>query len=130
MDKKCLIWLVTAALAACTGNNQEQHVEPSDPMPKEVKLLSWVYRADVHKDTHEAIANGDYRLLAIPGRGLMIPGVDPAERADAKALCRIRYMTGMGDTLKGEEHRKLWKKARAYAEAYNKIMLDSCRQQK
>jgi hypothetical protein len=123
MKLRHLIWLIPAL---CSCNSTTEPVKESDPLPKELKLLSWLGKADIDRDTTGAIQNKDFRLLAIAGRGMAIPGIEPEEQVKAKQLCKLRYMTGMGDVIVNEEHRAWWKKAQDYAAKYNQVMAGFC----
>ena len=104
----------------------------SDTAPKKEQVpdaypqLAWLNKADAEKDSEAAIKSGDFRLLAIPGRGDMVPGVSVEDKSRILDKCSTKLMEGMGDTIRDPEHRKWWQKARDYAQAYNQKMLKHC----
>jgi hypothetical protein len=118
-----LLWLAPV-LVGCSSTTPKG--QQTSAMTESYPQFNWLQHADSEKDALAAIARKDYRLLAISGRGNMLPGVKPELAEQAKKQCKERFMDGMGDTLRDKEHRKLWKKGRDYAVAYNTIILKSC----
>lgn len=90
------------------------------------KKLQWVQEADANEDAEAALENKDFRLLALPGRGNIIPGVEPDKTNDYALKCGTRTVPGMTDAVQGEDHLRLLKMARQYAEDYNKVIKRAC----
>ena len=91
------------------------------------RKLDWVKAADPQADAHAAVARGDLRLMALPGRGQVIPGVDVEERSEYAKKCGIRLTPGVTDAVQGTKHLEMLKQARDYAEQYNAVIMANCR---
>jgi len=50
------------------------------------------------------IAEGqtDYRLYQVPGRGGVLPGIEPEERELATKLCGTKIINGISDAIKDD----------------------------
>lgn len=116
--------LLLPVLHGCTSTAPKQAQEPEKA--PEIQALAWLESADAEADAERAIVEQNFRLKAIAGRGMMIPGIETGDKNQAKHKCGIDYMKGMGDAIKGDEHRKWWKKGQAYAKAYNTIVAKFC----
>jgi len=88
--------------------------------------LQWVKDADAELDAKQALQKGDFRLMAMAQRGIVIPGVDQALSEQYELKCGIRLIDGVTDTVRGEEHLKLMQKAHSYAKQYNEIIKSRC----
>ena len=77
----------------------------------------------------EARDAGDYRLWITGGRRQVMPGIDPALFAEAKALCGIKLIEGSGDVMGDKAQRQQRQAAIAFASDYNARMLILCREQ-
>ncbi|MFC3030923.1 hypothetical protein ACFOEE_00055 [Pseudoalteromonas fenneropenaei] len=88
--------------------------------------LAWVVNADAAKDVAQAIAKQDFRLLAVAGRGAMVPGVPLEQKDSLIAKCNVRYMQGTSDVLKDKQQREWQQRAIAYAKQYNALLLPFC----
>ena len=71
------------------------------------------------------LARQDYRLIVIAGRGEFAPGIAAEQQAEAKARCGKRYLDGLGDVIRPEQ-KETHAKLRAYANEYNRQMLEHC----
>lgn len=91
------------------------------------KKLQWVKQADAHLDASSALQQGDFRLMALPGRGNVIPGIDVEQRHQYELKCGTKLTPGVTDAVQGEEHLELLKMARRYAEQYNAIIKARCK---
>jgi hypothetical protein len=116
------LWLVLVLY----GCNNTAPTQEAEPLSKAIEQLGWLTTADSNKDVKVAIANKDYRLLAISGRGTMLPGIVPEQAKRAKAQCGLHFMPGMGDSITNKEHKKWWQKGRDYATRYNVQMIKYC----
>ncbi len=131
MKLKLLLCLLPV-LVSCGQSKQadeqaaEEAAATAANLPEAIKPLAWLATADSDKDAQKAIAAKDYRLMAISGRGLMIPGIAADVAEKAKASCGIQYMDGMGDVIQGPEHKKWYQKGKDYAKAYNAIVAKQC----
>jgi hypothetical protein len=117
---KLICLLLLSVFVGCTTTD-----EPTS-LTGELAAFNWLQQADSGKDAEAAIAKQDYRLLAINLRGVVLPGIAPDQLAQVKQQCKYRFLDGMGDVLTSKEQRQWWKKGKAYAEAYNKIMVGHC----
>lgn len=116
-------------LAGCTSQPNSPATTPAPlpaALPPELAQFNWLLTADAAKDAKQAIANQDYRLLAISGRGSVLPGIAASQAKQVKQQCRYKFMSGMGDVIKGDVQRKWWKKGYQYAKDYNALVLGYC----
>ncbi|MCU7813504.1 MAG: glutamyl-tRNA amidotransferase [Candidatus Thiodiazotropha sp. (ex Notomyrtea botanica)] len=113
-------------LTACQTGEQ---IDMSQVTPKEknaVESLLWLKQANAENDARQNLDRGDKRLLAMATRGSNIPGVAPELMSKAKSVCGVRYLPGSTDMVMGETHLKLLQAAEAYAENYNRLVIDHC----
>jgi hypothetical protein len=73
-------------------------------------------------DARRAMAKQDFRLLAVWGYTLEVPGTDRAV-AELEANYGIRIVEGTADAFEGAEHRRLNEITRIYAAKYNQTIL-------
>lgn len=119
-----LMVMLLAGLSGC--NTTPSSTSKPAPLTGELAALNWLQQADSSQDAQAAIANKDYRLLAINLRGLVLPGVAKDMLEKVKQRCHHRFLDGMGDVIRSKAHRQWWQKGRAYAQAYNEIMVGHC----
>ena len=122
MNYRHLTWLTALALCGC--NDKASRPETAEAAPPEP--LKWLADANPDKDAKSAIAAKDFRLLAISGRGLMLPGITESDKEKAKQQCGIRYMEGMGDVIKDKQYKQWWDKGKQYAQSYNTLVSAYC----
>jgi len=79
--------------------------------------------ADPVADALQAAHRGDFRLIGIAGRGILVPGADSVLGADAANMCAVRVVPGTGDVITSALTRQLNAVATAYARAYNRTLL-------
>ena len=87
-----------------------------------VDQLRWLYKANPEKDAKQAIAKGDFRLLAVYGYTLIVPGIK-GDYTKYKKTYGIHPIEGTSDFIQNKEHGKLNALASKYAEKYNRIIL-------
>jgi hypothetical protein len=92
----------------------------ADPVEK----LRWLESANPEIDAKKAIAGKDFRLKAIYGYVLMIPGVNQEDWIEYEKTYGLNPIEGTSDSLINEEHARLQKLASEYASKYNKVILD------
>ena len=102
-------------LTACAATPQQAQ----DP-------LAWLDQADPRRDAMAALEKRDFRLLALPRRSLVIPGIDPQRARDYELKCGLRILEGAGDAVHSRDELERLKQAREYAEAYNRIVRTRC----
>jgi outer membrane lipoprotein LolB len=80
--------------------------------------LSLLDLAHPEQDMANHVAHGDYRFIGMNGYSCTAPGIrgTPSEIIDKYG---IWCLEGTSDMIEGEEHMKLIKKAKSYAERYN-----------
>ncbi len=118
--KKILLTLsLVTAMSGCATD--------SSAINEYVKKLQWVNDADAELDAKAALQKGDFRLMAMAQRGIVIPGVDQALTDQYELKCGIRLLEGVSDAVRGEEHLQLMQKAHTYAEQYNAIIKQHCK---
>jgi hypothetical protein len=80
------------------------------------------------EDARNAVTAGDTRLLAVNGAALEVPGVDDTPE-NLRAKYGIRVLEGTSDTPTPDEV-ELNDRARQYAMAYNREIVELSRQDK
>jgi len=75
----------------------------------------------------EALGAGDERLLGVYGYSLSVPGVPVETYAVAFKASAILPVPGTSDVWASREEAELQSRAVAYAEAYNRLLLDRLR---
>jgi len=103
-------------LSACAAGPQD------NPDP-----LAWLDQADARRDARAALEKRDFRLLALPRRSLVIPGIDPQRAKEYELKCGLRVIEGAGDAVHDRAELERLKQARAYAEAYNRVIQTRCK---
>ncbi len=116
MPKSILSLLLIISLSACAGSNL---TEPE-------KQLSWVRDADPQQDAKNALSRGDFRLMAMAQRSLVIPGVKQQDSRDYELKCGVNIMQGVSDVIRSEGHLELMKMAHKYALRYNAMIKLHC----
>ena len=118
-----VLWLaVLMVLVGCDKQSAPAVEEEVSP----IAALNWLAQADVEADVANALSENDYRLWAIAGRGMKIPGLTDEQITLAQTQCQTRMMPGMGDVITDPEHKTWWNKGRDYAKSYNQRMLAYC----
>lgn len=134
--------IVLVTLQGCLSNNnhsnhdnhknqQGMHSVVSSQQTKDqqfIRKLVELKQRDPVKDAQQAIAKGTLQLIAKAGRGLSISGIDISKYPELKQKCGIRYQDDFGDLLYGQHHRRYYNALHAYAEKYNKVILQACYQ--
>ena len=92
--------------------------------PDPVEKLKWLESANPEMDAKKAIAEKDFRLRAIYGYVLMIPGVNQEDWIEYEKTYGLNPIEGTSDSLINEEHARLQKLASEYALKYNKVILN------
>ena len=86
----------------------------------ETSQLTWLLKADPIQDARMAFNDGDYRLRAIYGYALIVPGITESKVSDYENLYGLNPIVGTSDSLFNEENGKLNKLAFEYARKYTK----------
>ena len=86
--------------------------------------LKWIESANPEADAKKAISEKDYRLLAIHGFVLMIPGVNKEDWIEYEQIYGVFPIEGTSDALINEEHARLQNLAFEYGARYNKVILN------
>ena len=110
-----IIALSLSAAASWAGTEQQTSINPVDQ-------LQWLYKVNPEKDANQAIAKGDFRLMAVYGYTLIVPGIKGDYRKYEKTY-GIHPIEGTSDFIKNNEHGKLNALAKKYAEKYNLTIL-------
>ena len=95
-----------------------------DKSNNSVKKLKWLESANPKVDAKKAITQKDFRLRAIYGYVLMIPGVNQENWIKYENKYGVNPIEGTSDNLINDEHARLQKLASEYALEYNKIILN------
>jgi hypothetical protein len=91
-----------------------------------VSALKWLDAADPIADARRAIAEKRPVLLTLGGRGAPTPGISADERARLETKCPTRVLPGATDVVRGDTHFDYLKRARQYAEQYNREVAAHC----
>jgi hypothetical protein len=97
------------------------------PAPDTDGPLAWLEQADAQQDALAALEKRDFRLMALPRRGLVIPGIEPALMRQYELKCGVRLIEGAGDAVHDRRQLELLKKASRYAAEYNAIIKTRCK---
>ncbi len=97
------------------------------PAPGNDSPLAWLENADAKHDALAALEQRDFRLMALPRRSLVIPGVEPELAGQYELKCGVRLIEGAGDAVHDQRQLELLKKASEYAAAYNTIIKTRCK---
>ncbi len=89
-----------------------------------VEKLKWLESANPELDAITAIDRKDFRLRAIYGYVLTVPGVDQRDYDEYKKTFGFNPIEGTGDSLISSEHARLNQLASEYAFRYNKVILN------
>jgi hypothetical protein len=95
-----------------------------DKSNNSVKKLKWLESAKPEVDAKKAIIQKDFRLRAIYGYVLMIPGVNQKNWIKYENKYGVNPIEGTSDNLINDEHARLQKLASEYALKYNKMILN------
>jgi len=74
-------------------------------------------------DAKKAIAINDFRLLAVRGYTIEVPGIKESVSKIEKKF-GIKIIEGTSDAFEGPEHKYLNEIARKYAEQYNQTIIN------
>jgi len=110
-----LIFFSLSINSSCTERKKQTSANP-------VEQLRWLCKANPEQDAKQAIAKSDFRLMAVYGYTLIIPGT----KGDFKKYEKfygIRPILGTSDAIQNEEHGTLNALASEYALKYNRIIL-------
>ena len=88
--------------------------------------LSRLDPANARRDALAALKQNDFRLLALPQRSLVIPGIDARRAKEYELKCGLRILEGAGDAVHNRDELQRMKQIRAYAEAYNQVVKTRC----
>jgi hypothetical protein len=113
------ILLITSLLPFWVFSHAISGGQPND----EVQKLKWIETASPENDAKSAIERKDYRLRAVYGYALVIPGVAQEDYEKVKKLYGIYPIEGTSDSINSSEHARLNKLATEYALKYNSFIL-------
>ena len=111
--------LILSILCFVIFSNAISGEQPND----EVKKLRWIETASPKNDAERAMEQKDYRLRALYGYSLVIPGVAQEDYERIKKLYGINPIEGTSDSFKSPEQARLNKLAYEYALIYNNFIL-------
>jgi hypothetical protein len=89
----------------------------------EVSLLKWLDNADPERDARSALEKHDFRLRAVYGYALIVPGVDTSSYGQYEKKYGFNPIMGTSDVRRSAEHARLNKRAYDYALRYNRTIL-------
>jgi hypothetical protein len=128
-----MVSLVAGACAVAPQNSPSATAGPSGETPsmkpaerEAVSALKWLDAADPIADARRAIAEKRPVLLTLGGRGAPTPGISADERARLETKCPTRVLPGATDVVRGDTHFDYLKRARQYAEQYNREVAAHC----
>ena len=82
--------------------------------------------ADPEADALAALEKRDFRFMAMPLRGTVIPGIDPSKALQYELRCGIKLMSGVSDAVRSKEQLKKMQQAHDYAAKYNAVIKTGC----
>ena len=94
-------------------------IAEEDPAEK----LKWLYSANPVVDAEKALKNGNYKLKAVHGFVLSIPGTKYKKFNELKNKYGVEVIEGTSDDIQNKEHGKLNNLANNYAKQYNAVIL-------
>jgi outer membrane lipoprotein LolB len=109
-------------LVACARTDKKAAVQKTDY--RDLRTLK-IENAVI--DAQRAAKSKDFRLLAIRGYTLEVPGTSE-DLQSIKSTYGIREIEGTSDAIEGPEHGRLIDNARRYAEKYNRTIIADFRQ--
>ena len=112
--------LFTAAGISSAVNAQGMSMETKVWCARAVPALRETLRASPQEQAARAIGANDLRYFEWYGFASAVPGIRSQECARQANI--IKPLEGTSDALCSEEHRDLYKRSYAYAEAYNQHM--------
>ncbi len=117
---KILITLLTLAsvITGCASN--------TSALTKSEQKLQWLNDANPQQDAQRALQAGDFRLMGLVQRSVIIPGVAADKMNHYELKCGVNLIDGVSDTVLNNNHLKLIQQAHEYALQYNAIMKAHC----
>ena len=115
-----LFILLTLVLFMVTFSNAIAQDHKNDFVEK----LKWLESANPELDAKNAIDRSDFRLRAIYGYVLIVPGVGQGDYDEYKKIFGFNPIEGTSDSLVSAEHARLNQLASEYAFRYNKVILN------
>ena len=95
----------------------------TEPSISAIEKLKWIETASPESDAQKAIAQKDFRLRAVYGFTVIIPGVDQKDYDGVKQTYGIKPIEGTSDYNIDSEHATLNRLASEYASKYNSVIL-------
>jgi hypothetical protein len=89
-----------------------------------VEKLKWLESANPELDAKNAIDRKDFRLRAIYGYVLIVPGLDQRDYDEYKKTFGFNPIEGTSDSLISSDHARFNQLASEYAFRYNKVILN------
>jgi type IV pilus biogenesis protein CpaD/CtpE len=96
-------------------------------LSKSEQKLQWIKDANPQQDAQLAVSKGDLRLMGLPQRAVIIPGITADEMNKYELRCGVKLIEGVSDTVLNNRHLQLMKKAHQYALQYNAIIKPHCK---
>ena len=119
MKYRLFIFLVLVSFMALSSNAIAQE-QKNDLVEK----LRWIESANPDLDARQAIKRKDFRLRAIYGYSLIVPGVEQTNYDEYQKKYGFNPIEGTSDSLVNAEHARLNQLAYRYAEKYNEVILN------
>lgn len=114
-----VIGMTLATMSFSSGSNSSESPSKNDTLANLRKLAS----SDPGKDFAAARANRDFRLLAMMGYAMTVPGV-PDYKQKYSELVGVKLIRGTTDAITSSEQRRLQDAVQNYAEKYNKLVVN------
>jgi len=89
-----------------------------------IEKLKWIELANPEDDAKSSIVRKDFRLRAIYGYSVEIPGVAQEDYDKVKKKFGINPIKGTSDSIVSSEHARLNQLASEYALKYNMVILN------
>lgn len=118
MKKLFTILLLPLAITGCATD--------TSTLTKSEQKLQWIKDANPQLDAKKAIEAGDFRLMGLPQRAIILPGIPVEEMNKYELHCGVHLIDGVSDTVLNDGHLQLMKKAHQYALQYNAMIKPHC----
>jgi hypothetical protein len=118
MNKLLFLFAATISLTACATDSALTQPE---------RDLLWVQDANPQVDAQKALEKYDFRMMAMPQRATIIPGVPVEQMREYEIKCGVNLINGVSDMVLNENHLQLMKQAHKYALQYNAIIKRHCK---
>lgn len=113
---KVIVVMLLLVVQSFSAIAQDKKLDPIDK-------LKWLESADPIADAHKAILKKDFRLHAVYGYSLIVPGTENSKLEELQERYGLNPIDGTTDKLLNEKHGRLNRLAFEYSRVYNREIL-------